>query len=58
MPDVVTDDEPAKLHFHVGAEPHALAEHHARGEYAKAVVEFHAAYDVVPRPALHRDLTR
>ncbi len=41
------DSELAKLHFHVGAE------HQARGEYAKAVVEFRAAYDVVPLPALH-----
>lgn len=50
--DVGTDNELAKLHFHVGEE------HYARGEYAKAIVEFQAAYEVVPLPALHYDLAR
>ena len=47
-----TDNELAKLHFRVGAE------HYARGEYDKAIVEFQAAYEVVPLPALHYDLAR
>ena len=52
VPDVSTDNELAKLHFRVGAE------HYARGEYDKAILEFQAAYEVVPLPALHYDLGR